>query len=280
MTDRPKDAAGDRPLQFDAAEPTGTNEPLACTSCGARIRGSYHEANGAVVCSGCRQSIERRLRGGSSAGRFARALAMGAGAAILGAAVYFGIALVSGYELALIAIVVGWLVGRAVNAGSRGRGGWRYQTLAIALTYSAIVVTYMPAAMERSTGIDFSAMSDSLAADSLAAESLAAESLADDPGAETTAPALLAIATPDDSASAAGAPDGATLVPAGVAVAFGVAFMFVLAWAEPFLQGPANLMGLVIIAIGLYQAWLQNKAVEMTITGPYTIGASRASGAP
>ncbi len=274
MTDRHNDAAGGRPLQFDAAEPTGSNEPLACTACGARIRGSYHEANGAVVCSGCRQAIERRLRGGSSVGRFTRALALGAGAALLGAAVYFGIALATGYELGLIAIVVGWLVGRAVNAGSRGRGGWRYQTLAIALTYSAIVVTYMPAAMERSMGIDFAAMTDSLAADSLASDSL----VDDGSGEESAEPVLLAAA--GDSASVAGPPDVASSIPAGLAVVIGVTFMFVLAWAEPILQGPANLMGLVIIAIGLYQAWLQNKRVETTITGPYALGVARTTGTP
>lgn len=275
MTDRTNDAAGDRPLQFDAAEPTGSSEPLACTSCGARIRGSYHEANGAVVCSGCRQAIERRLRGGSSIGRFSRALALGAGAALLGAAVYFGIALATGYELGLIAIVVGWLVGRAVNAGSRGRGGWRYQTLAIALTYSAIVVTYMPAAMERSMGIDFAAMTDSLAADSMASDPLVDES-----DEETAESVVLAVAAPDDATGDAGAQGEQASIPAALAVALGLAFMFVLAWAEPILQGPANLMGLVIIAIGLYQAWLQNRPVEMTITGPYALGATRPTGAP
>jgi hypothetical protein len=39
-------------------------------------------------------------------------------------------------------------------------------------------------------------------------------------------------------------------------------------------------MGLIIIAIGLYQAWLQNKSAMTTITGPYAIGATRSPGAP
>jgi hypothetical protein len=263
---QPTNAGGDRPLNFDAAEPTGAGDPLACTACGTTIRGYYHEANGAVVCSSCRRAIEQRLRGGSSLGRFARAMTFGGGAALIGATLYFGIALAFGIELGLIAIVVGWMVGRAVHAGSRGRGGWRYQALAIALTYSAIVVTYMPAAIERSMDPAALAALDSLASDTSAAEA-AAEPV---PAAPT-----LAAATPGDSSAAA-----AASVPRGVVVVLGILVMFVLAWAEPFRLGMENMMGLIIIAIGLYQAWLQNRAAAMSLTGPYAIGSARSPGTP
>jgi hypothetical protein len=263
-------AGGDRPPHFDAAEPTGASEPLACTACGTTIRGYYHEANGAVVCSSCRRTIEQRLRGGSSIGRFARAMTFGSGAALVGATLYFGIALAFGIELGLIAIVVGWMVGRAVNAGTRGRGGWRYQAMAIALTYSAIVVTYMPAAIERSMDPATLAALDSLAPDSSVTGAEAAPSLA------ALAPAAT---TPEDSSDAAAAAAAAS-VPRGLAIVLGVMVMFVLAWAEPFRLGMENVMGLVIIAIGLYQAWLQNRAAAMSLTGPYAIGSVRSSGTP
>ena len=277
MTDPTNDAAGERPLQFDAAEPTAASDPLACTACATQIRGYYHEVNGAVVCSRCRQAAEGRLRGGSSVGRFARALALGAGAAFVGAALYFGIAVVSGYELGLIAIVVGWLVGRAVHRGSRGRGGWRYQALAVALTYAAIVVTYMPHAMVRTMGVDPRTANDSVLAEAFAADSLADAASADSAG---DAPTMLAVAAASNSAALADATADATAVPAAVAIVFGLAVMFVLALAEPFRQGPENIMGLIIIAIGLYQAWYQTKAAAITITGPYRIGTPRTSDAP
>src|SRR6266566_11816 len=63
------------------------------------------------------------------------------GGAVVGAAVYFGIAALTGYEFGLVAIVVGLLVGGAVRKGSNGRGGRRYQLLAVFLTYTAVVVT-------------------------------------------------------------------------------------------------------------------------------------------
>src|SRR2546422_2854982 len=56
----------------------------------------------------------------------------------LGAGLYFGIEAATGYELGLVAVVVGLMVGGAVRKGSNGRGGWRYQALAMFLTYCAV----------------------------------------------------------------------------------------------------------------------------------------------
>src|SRR5206468_726575 len=44
----------------------------------------------------------------------------------------------------LIAILVGFFVGKAVSWGSYRRGGWKYQTLAMVLTYLSIVASYVP----------------------------------------------------------------------------------------------------------------------------------------
>jgi hypothetical protein len=52
----------------------------------------------------------------------------------------------------------------------------------------------------------------------------------------------------------------------------------VLALALPFLAGFKNIFGLVIIAIGLYEAWKINKRVKLDVTGPYHV-AFRPSGA-
>ena len=50
----------------------------------------------------------------------------------------------TGYEIGLIAIQVGFLVGGAVRAGSEGRGGRGYQVLAVLLIYISICANYMP----------------------------------------------------------------------------------------------------------------------------------------
>jgi hypothetical protein len=77
-------------------------------------------------------------------GRFLRALAFGAIGAAVGAGIYYAILALTGYELGLVAIVVGWLVGRGVSLGANHRGGWLYQAMAVFLTYTAIVSTYVP----------------------------------------------------------------------------------------------------------------------------------------
>ncbi|HEU4828187.1 MAG TPA: hypothetical protein VFT04_03225, partial [Gemmatimonadales bacterium] len=76
----------------------------------------------------------------------------GLGGAVAGAALYYAILAITGYEIGLVAIAVGWLVGRAVQLGARNRGGWLYQGLAVILTYLAIVSTYIPYILEGVAG--------------------------------------------------------------------------------------------------------------------------------
>src|SRR6476659_6149191 len=128
-------------LRFDEPAP-GPGTP-ACARCQAPITAAYYEVNGHVVCSGCKAALER-APAGSSASRMLRATAFGLGGAVLGAGIYYAILAATGYEIGLVAILVGWLVGRAVQKGSNGAGGWAYQTLAVGLTYLAIVSTYVP----------------------------------------------------------------------------------------------------------------------------------------
>ncbi|HWC46470.1 MAG TPA: hypothetical protein VG868_10205, partial [Casimicrobiaceae bacterium] len=76
--------------------------------------------------------------------RVVKATSLGNLAAIAGSLLYFAVAAMTGREFGLVAIAVGFMVGTAVRRGSGGRRGWAYQTLAIALTYLAIVSTYVP----------------------------------------------------------------------------------------------------------------------------------------
>jgi hypothetical protein len=128
-------------LRFD--EPAaGAGAPI-CGRCQAAIADAYYEVNGHVVCAGCKTALEQGPTG-SGASRMLRAMAFGLGGAIVGAGVYYAILAVTGYEIGLVAIAVGWLIGRGVQKGSDGTGGWAYQALAVGLTYLAIVSTYVP----------------------------------------------------------------------------------------------------------------------------------------
>ncbi len=231
--------AGAGGLQFDRAEVAGALA-VTCAGCGAGIADAYWGINGKVFCGRCRDGVKAALTGGSGLARFLKAAAFGTAAAVVGAGIYYGVAASTGIEFGLIAIVVGFMVGFAVRSGSGGRGGWLYQALAMFLTYSAIAATYAAQVVE-----------------AIRKEPPAATAPAATPGgaAEAKAPAV-----PEEPAS-----------PAKFLAA--IVFLIALAYALPFLAGVENLMGIVIIAIGLYEAWKINRRVVVEISGPHPVAA-------
>jgi hypothetical protein len=141
--------AADAPLQFERAEMTDNATASACTVCKRQLR-SYFDVNGLVVCPTCKENILASVQGGSGFARFMKAGLLGTGAAVVGALGYWAITAATGYNLGLIAIAVGWLVGTAVAKGAENRGGWFYQVLAVVLTYLSIGVSLIPEVLKAS----------------------------------------------------------------------------------------------------------------------------------
>jgi len=67
---------------------------------------------------------------------FGRAIAYGAGAAVLGSLIYALVGL--WIQIGYVAILVGGMVGTGMMNGSRGVGGRRYQVASVLLTYFAV----------------------------------------------------------------------------------------------------------------------------------------------
>ena len=65
-----------------------------------------------------------------------------------------------------------------------------------------------------------------------------------------------------------------SLLAAGVALVIAVVLILAIACAAPFLAGFENVIGIVIIGIGLYEAWKLNRRTILTITGPHAISHS------
>jgi hypothetical protein len=230
-------------LQFDRAEFTSAPaSSVMCASCNQSIIQSYHEAGGKTICSSCREAITSASESGG-AGRFLRALAVGFGAAIVGSIVWWGVRKVTGYEIGLISIGIGIGVGRAVRWGGGNRGGWKYQLLAVLLTYASIAGNYMPDVItEIAKGVD-----------------------AKDSGTITaTAPATAGKTTPVKASAATGSVEFGTLL-------LGLGAIFLMAAASPFLAGAGNIIGLLIIAFGLWEAWKTNRRIDLVINGPYSV---------
>jgi hypothetical protein len=117
-------------------------QAMICTGCQAVLRDEYFVSNGQPLCAQCAATARNAEPAAGGAGRFAKAVLFGLVAAAVGAAVYAGTMILAHAEWALISIAIGWGVGKAVRFASLDRGGWRYQVLAVILTYTSICAAY------------------------------------------------------------------------------------------------------------------------------------------
>ena len=60
--------------------------------------------------------------------------------------ILYAIPLAMGFQIGIVALLVGWMVGKAIRNGSYGVGGRPQQILAVVLTYFAISTSFFPAA--------------------------------------------------------------------------------------------------------------------------------------
>jgi hypothetical protein len=208
-------------LSFERAEFEGpAAPPLVCAFCSKPLTGQYWQISARAACEDCRGSISRELDASRSRASFVRALGYGSLAALVGSVAWIAIEKLFHVQIGIVAIGVGYLVGKAVRKGSGGLGGTRYQVLALALTYVAITFSSLPDLVE-------------------AVNLRHAQS-----GALSGAPATSSLFT------------WVALI--GVALAF------------PFLQGTANIIGIFIIGIGLYEAWKYTRPVSVQVLGPFS----------
>jgi hypothetical protein len=250
MSDEPKaEAQPEAALQFERADYSETSaEGLRCATCDAALRHTYFEVNGQTACESCRSAAEERDKRRPGLNGFLKALAAGVGAGAVGGGIYYAVLALTGYEFGLIAIVVGFMVGGAVRWATNGRGGRLYQGLAVFLTYLAIVSTYMPMLFE------------------MAKEEESQTVVKAGPAAAGAAPATASAKT--------SAPAEEQVEMDLVESLFFFVLLFGFAAALPFLAGFENVLGLLIIGFGLYQAWKLNQRSAVQITGPYQVGGS------
>jgi hypothetical protein len=241
-------------LQFDFASDsaTGSSGP-ACAACQRSLDRNYFECNGVHVCEVCKVRAEEDFRKDSGWNRMPTALLFGFGAALAGSILYYLFIKVLNIELGLMAIGVGWLVGKAVMRGSNFRGGRKYQILAIALTYFSITFSYIPLMIEASSK----------------ARKTAAAKTGNQPSS-TSAPAR---------AAGEPAPSQRPRMSPG-RIALGLGFLLLIVLAAPFLAGFGNFLGWIIIAIGLWEAWKFTRAVPFATSGPYELKAAGGNEAP
>jgi hypothetical protein len=246
-------------LQFDRVETetprsaaSETGPEVTCVVCQKSVGAEYYQVNGKPVCEVCRQGVTLAAATPRGTGPFLRAGVFGLAAAVAGAAIYYGVIALLNLEIGLVAILIGYMVGYAVRKGIGGRGGRRFQVLALVLTYWAVGLAYTPLAFK---GIR--------------------EGSRDAASGQQADSAQIATPAQRDSVTA---PNGEPLQSAdrpGIPIAFAMLFVFVFALPVMYVVGsfPGGLLSALIIGIGLRQAWTMTGAPKLEISGPYKVGA-------
>jgi hypothetical protein len=266
-------AAGGGALQFDRAEipSQAPGAPMTCNQCKSAIASQYYLLDNSTVCGKCATPVVQAWRGGSPLGRVAKATLFGGIGAVVGSLIYWAIAALTGYEIGLIAILVGAIVGAGVKYGSGGRGGLGYQFLAVFLTYTSIVSAYVPILISHlnSLGAQHSSADND---EEVPAKKPLKEPELKTAGAKAPTPAD----ADDEEAELADAesdvpPEPVTLVGFVVGLVTVIGFIYAL----PFIMAFVNPIGLLIIGFGLWQAWKANVPVSLKIEGPFNANAPR-----
>jgi len=254
-------AGADAPLQFDKAEmdeaPQAVEVPM-CSNCTRPVVESYYQVGPAVVCAPCKDIVVKALESGKGWDRFFGGLRYGMGAAILGAIVWYAIREITQLEIGLVAIGIGILVGIAVKRGAGGFGGRRYQFLAVALTYASITMANVPLIVK-----ELQHQSDSTTA---AAPTAGGSSLGPSSASEPTGTA--GNAAPPPPAQQNAEPPAS---PGVFSFLFAWVMIFLFALALPFLAGAENIIGIIIIGIGLYEAWKITRHTPPQVRGPFAV---------
>jgi hypothetical protein len=119
---------------------------ISCASCHAAISGRYFTVNEKTVCPNCAQQVQSELERPTR--KRGAPLLLGSLAAAAGSLLYYAIAALTGYELGIIAIVIGIGVGKAVRRGAGLNGHWTVRALAVSLTWLSIASTTVPAILD------------------------------------------------------------------------------------------------------------------------------------
>jgi len=212
-----------------------------CAACHTSIETEYYDVNGHVCCSNCRTTLESAAETPRGATPLLIAGAFGLGAGIVGAIIYYAVIAIANLEIGIVAILIGYMVGYAVRRGARGRGGLRFQILAVVLTYLSIALAYTPIAVKQ-------AMS-------------------------TNQPAEQTPTTSDQVGEASRPGAGGVLV----GLLFLCAFIAALPVIVVIGSFPSGLISAFIMFIGMSQAWKMTGAPFVQVLGPYRVGAARPS---
>jgi len=237
------------PLQFDTAR---SDAPMSladatqvtCSVCHRALSESYFDVNGQPVCESCCRQLEQHAETPRHWGTFARATLLGFVGAVIGAVLYYAVIAITDFEIGIVAIAIGYMVGYAIRLATACRGGRLFQLLAVVLPYSAVGLAYVPFVFQGSSRQN----------------EAQAQTEANAPAQEGAEPSVKGAAR---------------------SLTFALAILAALSLALPVItiagSLPGGLISAAIIVFGMQQAWRMTAAPHLQITGPYRIGPAPAA---
>lgn len=251
--------AGNEELRFDRVitQSTSSAPPnklaVICAACQTPIDTAYYDANGSILCNRCCIVAKSAAETPRGIAPFITAGVFGLGAGVVGAGIYYAVIAIANLEIGIVAILIGYMVGYAVRKGACGRGGRRFQVLAVALTYASIALAYAPIVVRQAIDADRSPQN-----------APAATTNSDN---NATPPTETERATTTE-------PNGRRVVRPYILLAALIAALPVIVVFGSF---PSGLISAFIIFIGMRQAWRMTGAPLLQILGPYRVGAAPAT---
>jgi hypothetical protein len=229
---------------------------VVCAGCKVRIQTQYYDVNGSALCGTCRAAVAAAAETPRGVLPLLKAAGLGAGAGVVGAAIYYAVIAIAHLEIGIVAILIGYVVGYSVRKGAEGRGGLRFQVLAAVLTYCSVALAYAPLAIQQAMGEKTATVTAS-------------------EGSQGSQSAQTAQGLPEaQGASPEPRPGKARLFLSVVVFGGLMAALPVLVVIGSF---PSGLISAFIIFIGMRQAWKMTCAPVMKVLGPYRIGAPQAA---
>ena len=235
-------------LQFQTAETVDEHE--RCVFCKAVLEGTYYQIQGLNACAKCGEARKAQQDLPDSREKFLKALLYGSGAAFAGWVVWATVQIITGINIGLLAIAVGWFVGTAIRKATEGHTSRKYQFMAVFLTYLAISMSFLPV---------------------LVAEGVRQRK------------AVKATGTNQTMDKAGVQPQETKIAPVTVerpalGRIFGLVILLGICFASPvisaFVSFPSGLISVFIVFLGLQRAWQMTKPDEALIMGPYAVESS------
>jgi hypothetical protein len=228
-------------LQFQRAEYAGAGPD--CSFCKKAAGPSYYQVGKATACPACAAQLHR-LQTKPDGNLMFKAALYGLGAAVAGS-ILFALISLTGFQFSIVAILVGYMVGKAMVRATRGRSSRACQVMAVVLTYGAITTSYLPVMISAAVKQHKKRTTTAAAG-----------------GTTQTTPQPAGKRDPINP--------GRAVAGLGAAIVILIGFSFILPFLVLAHSPLSGLINLFIIFIGLSKAWRLTTPFRVPILGPYT----------